>query len=254
MDKNAFNYEDEAIKSYVSENIAVIKIKGNVFDTITDLAESGKILSFINKAERASYIKVLLMISEPGALGDVEFGKFIQRMQPQQEGDSDEKKPVFEKLDRTREINILNRVISQLVEFKKISVMALQGDIVTPFFGGSLAMDFRYASEDMVYSLSHLKYGIHPGGALPFFLQHYLGHSKAVEILFKGGTITAKEAKELGLINEILPTHDFENQCLVELQKFCHLEQRVINTTKLLINFSRTALRHYFDLESALLH
>ena len=132
--------------------------------------------------------------------------------------------------------------------------MCLQGNIVTPFFGSSLSMDFRYASEDMSFSLAHLKYGLHPSGALPFFLSRYLNHSKAIEILFKCEKLTAKEALDLGLISAILPTEDFENHCLKEVEKICHLDTRVIHATKLLANFSRVELRNYFDIESALLH
>jgi hypothetical protein len=58
----------------------------------------------------------------------------------------------------------------------------------------------------------------------------------------------------LGLITAILPRADFENRCIEEIKKFCQMDLRVINTTKLLVNFSRAELRDYFDIESALLH
>jgi 2-(1,2-epoxy-1,2-dihydrophenyl)acetyl-CoA isomerase len=99
-----------------------------------------------------------------------------------------------------------------------------------------------------------LKYGLHPSGALPFFLPRYLGYSKAKEILFKCEKITAQEAFDLGLINMIFPVVDFENHCLNEIEKICHLDTRVIHATKLLGSFSRVELRNYFDIESALLH
>lgn len=246
-----FQYEDEVLKTYVEEDIAIINVKCNVFNAITDLAESGKFISLFHIAERAKEIKAILLLNEGGCYNEEEYENFLSRLQ---EDEGDHRKSTYEKVDRTRQINILNRVITQISDFKKISVFGLRENVVTPFFGSSLAADFRFANEDMSFSLAHLRFGVHPGGALPFFLPHYVGHGKAVEILLKGEKIEAKQALELGLITEIFPTEGFEKRCLAEIHKLCQLNTRVINTTKLLLNFSRSDLRRYFDVESALIH
>ena len=253
--RDEFNFKTGEFHSYLKEDIAVIKIKCKVFETITSLGESGRMLSLIQTAERIPDVKALVILNQPGCMNEEAYDKFLHRILNRGiDPDAPEGEGIIQKIDRVREINILNRTISQLVEFKKISVMALQGNIVTPFFGASLAVDFRYASEDMSFSLAHLKYGLHPTGALPFFLPRYVSHSKAIEILFKEERISAKEAMELGLVNAIFPTEDFENRCLNEIEKLCHLDTRVIHSTKLLANFSGSELRNYFDIEAALLH
>lgn len=247
-----FWYEDGVLKTYIEEDIAVIKVKCNVFDAITDLTESGKFISFFNMAERRADVKALMVMNEGECLNEEEYDKFLRGLVEIEEGKDEQL--FFENIDRTRQINVLNRVITQLAEFKKISVMAQQGNIVTPFFGCGLAADFRLASEDVTYSLSHLKYGIHPGGALPFFLPRYLGFGRAIEILFKGETIPVDKAKEMGLVTDIFPNENFEKRCLQEVHKLCNLNQRVILNTKLLLHYSRQELHDYFDTESALLH
>ncbi|UCH94500.1 MAG: enoyl-CoA hydratase/isomerase family protein [Candidatus Aminicenantes bacterium] len=254
--RDEFSFKTPEFQSYLHEDIAVIKIKCNVFETITDLAESGKLLSLIQLAERIPDVKALVVLNEPGCMDEEEYDKFLHRILDRGRDPyaDDEGGGMIQKVDRVREINVLNRTITHLVEFKKISVMGLQGNIVTPFFGASLSVDFRYAAEGMSFSLAHLKYGLHPTGALPFFLPRYVSHSKAIEILFKYEKITAKEALDLGLVTTILPAADFENHCLAEIEKLCHLDTRVIHSTKLLANFSRIELRNYFDVESALLH
>jgi enoyl-CoA hydratase/carnithine racemase len=250
-----FFYEDQVLKTYVEEDIAVIKIKCNVFSAITDLAESGKFISFFHVAERNPNIKALLILNEGGCLNEEEYDKFLHKLMSEDESQENEVgELIFEKIDRTRQINVLNRVITQMVEFRKICVMGQQQNVVTPFFGAGLAADFRFGSEDMSYSLSHLKYGLHPGGALPFFLPHFVGHAKAVEILFKGEKIEAQEALALGLLSDIFPADGFEKRCLQEIHKLCKLDFRVIHTTKMLLNFSKADLRQYFDTESALIH
>jgi enoyl-CoA hydratase/carnithine racemase len=254
--RDEFNVKTDEFQSYLKEDIAVIKIKCHVFDALTDLAESGKMISLIQLAERIPDVKALLLLNEPGCMDEEEYDKFLHRILDRgiDPYAPEETQGIIQRVDRIREINILNRTISHLVEFKKISVMGLQGNIVTPFFGASLSTDFRYASEDMSFSLAHLKYGLHPSGALPFFLPRYINHSKAIELLFTCEKISGQEALELGLVNRILPSADFENHCLQEIDKLCHLDTRVIHATKLLANFSRVELRNYFDIESALLH
>jgi enoyl-CoA hydratase/carnithine racemase len=213
-------------------------------------------ISLIQLAERIPDVKALMVTNEPGCMDEEKYDQFLHRILERgiDPYAPEETRGIVQKIDRVREINILNRAITHLVEFKKISVMGLQGNIVTPFFGTSLALDFRYAADDMSFSLAHLKYGLHPSGALPFFLPRYVSHSKAIEILFKCEKLTAQEALDLGLVNSILPAADFENHCLKEIEKICHLDTRVIHATKLLANFSRIELRNYFDIESALLH
>lgn len=254
--RDDFNFESVELHSYLREDIAVIKIKCKVFDALTDLAESGKLISLIHAAERVPDVKALMIINEAGCMDENEYDKFLHRILDRgiDPYAPEEQRGVIQKVDRVREINILNRAINHLVEFKKISVMALQGNIVTPFFGASLSVDFRYAAEDTSFSLAHLKYGLHPTGALPYFLPRYLGQSKAVELLFRGERISAGEAMDLGLVNAIFPSKDFENKCIAEIEKFCHLDTRVIHATKLLLHFSKAELQHYFDTEAALLH
>ena len=254
--RDEFNVKTDEFQSYLREDIAVIKIKCHVFDSLTDLAESGKMIALIQLAERIPDVKALLVLNEAGCMDEEEYDKFLHRILERgiDPFAPEETRGVIQRVDRIREINVLNRVITHLVEFKKISVMGMQGNIVTPFFGASLSVDFRYGAEDMSFSLAHLKYGLHPSGALPFFLPRYVCHSKAIELLFRCEKISVNEALELGLVNRILPAADFENHCIQEIDKLCHLDTRVIHATKLLANFSRIELRNYFDIESALLH
>jgi enoyl-CoA hydratase/carnithine racemase len=62
--------------------------------------------------------------------------------------------------------------------------------------GASLAADFRFASENTVLALCHLKLGVHPAGALPYFLPKYVNYANVYNILFSGKNISADEALE----------------------------------------------------------
>ena len=153
--------------------------------------------------KKQNFHKLLLLINERCCFSEKEYSEFINSISGKGIGSGKEK-------IRLRQINILNRFIMEMMNFKKLVISCLSGNIVTPFFGASLSADFRFASEDMVFSLSHLKLKVHPSGALPYFLPKYVGFSKANELLFSDREISAKEALKLGLVNKILITDNFE--------------------------------------------
>jgi enoyl-CoA hydratase/carnithine racemase len=249
---NGFEFEDSSLKAYLSEGIAVVRIQADSFATLTDLAESGRFLALFHQAEVNSQARALLLLSRPGVVADDEYEKFICHEdaalgQPGQ--------ITHLKTQVIRHINVLNRIVTQIADFKKIFAFGLQGSVVTPFFGASLAADFRFASKDMFFSPAHCRHGLHPTGALPYLLPRYVGQGKAAEILFKGEPLDAAAALALGLVTAVLPGDDFERRCIKALQPWCELPGEVILSSKLLLNHAnRLGLKRYFDTEAALLH
>ncbi len=249
---NGFDFEDQSLKAYLADGVAVLSVRVVSISAITDLAESGRFLALFHEAEVNNQVRALLLIGLPGGFADGEYEKFICQEeavlgQPGQ--------PTHLKTQIIRHINILNRVVTQMADFKKIFAVGLQGSVVTPFFGASLAADFRFASQDMFFSPAHCRHGLHPTGALPYFLPRYVGQAKAAEILFKGEPLDAAALLDLGLITEVLPGDDFERRTIQALQPWCALPGEVILSSKLLLNHAnRLGLKRYFDTEAALLH
>ncbi len=249
---NGFAFEDSSLKAYLSDGIVVVRIQAASFAALTDLAESGRFLALFHQAEINNQVRALLLMSQPGVFADNEYEKFICHEEAVlgQPGQA-----THLKTQVIRHINILNRVVTQIADFKKIFAFGLQQSVVTPIFGASLAADFRFASRDMVFSPAHCRHGLHPTGALPYFLPRFIGQGKAAEILFKDEPLEAAAALELGLVTEVLPADDFERRCINALQPWCELPGEVILSSKLLLNHAnRLGLKRYFDTEAALLH
>jgi enoyl-CoA hydratase/carnithine racemase len=239
---------------YPRESVAVIKINDKIFDLVTDLEESDHLMDVIKKSENDKKIMALLITNEPGCFGEDIYDQFIHEILEQHSHTNKDDLPDFtEKNIRFREINILNKFIREILDYQKLCYAGINGDIVTPFFGTSLAADFRYATENTRFILAHNKFGLHPSGALPFFLSNYLSHSKAIEIQLSHD-ISAKEAKKLGLINHIFSEENFEDQCLDIINKHLHCSTCTIQRTKQLTNFSRKDLYNYFRFEASLLN
>ena len=234
--------------------MALIYIKEKVFDFITDVNLSSQLIDFIDQTDQDPNTKVLVFYNAPESFDDEQYDKYIYSIMEKKKSVDKGGTPCFtEKNVRFREINILNTIIKRMANSQTLIVSGLQGTVVTPFIGAAMVADFRFASENAVFSMAHNRYGLHPSGGLPFFLSSYLHHSKALEIQM-GEHILAKDALELGLINKLLPNENFEDQLIKEIQPYLQLPFCTIRDTKRLTNFSRKGLVEYFEYEASLLN
>lgn len=236
------------------DEVAILHVKDRVFDFITDVSLSSQLIDFIDDVDRDPHIKALLFYNSPESFDDEQYDKFIYKIMKKGGKASEMSSPCFqEKNLRFRELNILNTIIKRMANSQTLIVSGIQGTIVTPFVGAAMVGDFRYASENAVFSMAHNRYGLHPSGGLPFFLSSYLNHSKALELQMSENLL-AKDALELGLVNKILPNEDFANQLIKQITPWLKLPFCTIRDTKRLTNFSRRGLNDYFEYEGSLLN
>ncbi len=57
-------------------------------------------------------------------------------------------------------------------------------------------------------SIPFVRFGIIPEFGATYLLPHLLGIAKACELAFTGKTITVSQAKEMGLVNEVVPASE----------------------------------------------
>jgi len=248
------NIERKSFVTSFENNVVTMEIKEGVFHLVTDINESNLLIDFIKETEGNPEVKALFIINEEGYYGEKQYDDFITSILGHQEDCDDISPPKFEHKDiRFREINILNKIIKVLSEYRKLCFSGIDGDIVTPFIGASLSMDIRYATEGTRFIMAHNKYGLHPSGALPFFLSQYIHHSRALDIQFRD-EFDVEEAHQLGLVNKIFPKDNFKKRCLHEIEHFIRCENSTISVTKRLTNYTRKALAEYFLYEASLLN
>lgn len=68
-----------------------------------------------------------------------------------------------------------------------------------------LACDIRIAADDAKLALNFVKLGLHPGMGATWLLPRAVGPQAAADLLFTGRTLTASEAKEIGLVYRVYP-------------------------------------------------
>ena len=245
-------FSNDEFSCVVENEIAVLTIKGNAFKSIATLQRNLDILPWFSEVEQSPDVRGVLILNEKDAMSEQAYVDFLKETVGD-EFDAEHPKEIsrFVKDEiRAREINILGNLIRRLVNFRKIIITGIHGDIVSPFFGLALAADFRFISSDSNFLLSHIKYRLHPSGALPFFLPLYLSQAKVIDILFRGEKISAPELKKLDLVNEVFDETDFRQQAVLKAAEICNVSLNVVHSTKKLLYGYRKDLEDYLNIES----
>ena len=241
------------LNCYLDSNLAIIRIADNSFQNISNLSYSEKMLEFYDHVENDPEIKGLLVVNSENSYSRKAYHDFLCEISGKQmDFEHPEKISEFDKkLMRVREITLLQRFILKAVEFSKLLIIGVQGEVVTPFIGASLASDFRIVSANARFSFSHIKYGLHPSGALPFFLPRFVGHGLATELLMTGRPLMADEALQAGIANKVVEEDkDFFQECLDYARNLCKIDLDVMRTTKKFLFNYKEELVKYLEIES----
>lgn len=247
------DFENDIVRYYVENNTGVLRFKEKIFESFSNLDMGNLLQSFLDWIEQDKVVKSILILNEPHAYSEKGYSSFLNQILQRDENNNYTGKVIPEmRVLRARQMNAFRNFILKIINFSKIVVFGLRGEIVTPFIGTVLAGDFRYATEDTVFSMAHLKYNVHPVGAAPFFLGRFVGHAKALELLFGNRLISADEALKLGLVNEIISEKEFETKCKDKADYFASFNSRMIELTKSLTFNIKKDLDLYFTEESHL--
>ena len=95
-----------------------------------------------------------------------------------------------------------------LAKVRKPVIASINGPAVG--FGCTLTLvcDIRIASEKARFSMAFTRVGVSPEFGSTYFLPRLVGMGKACELVFTAKMIDAKEAKELGLVNQVVPADE----------------------------------------------
>lgn len=74
----------------------------------------------------------------------------------------------------------------------------------------ALACDMRIAAEDAVLALNFTKLGLSPGMGATWLVPQLVGPARALDLLTTGRTFRGLEARELGLVERVVPAAELE--------------------------------------------
>jgi len=76
----------------------------------------------------------------------------------------------------------------------------------------ALSCDMIIAADDSFFTLAYSHIASSPDGGATYYLPRLVGTKKAMEIALLGDRFTAAEAKELGMINRVVPPAEIEEE------------------------------------------
>jgi 2-(1,2-epoxy-1,2-dihydrophenyl)acetyl-CoA isomerase len=94
------------------------------------------------------------------------------------------------------------------------------------------------ASEIASFIIAYSGIGLSPDGSATYFLSRLVGLKKATEIIFMNEPIRAVEALQLGIVNQVLSTDEFEKGVSVVARKLAQGPTATYGRTKKLIRKS----------------
>ncbi len=128
------------------------------------------------------------------------------------------------------------RVLRRIETMEKPVIAAVNGYALGGGCELAMACDIRIASDKAKFGQPEVGLGILPGFAGTQRLSRLVGVSKAKELIFTGCVITAKEAKECGLVNQVVRAGNLIDESILLAKKIASNGQRAVRYAKIAIN------------------
>jgi 2-(1,2-epoxy-1,2-dihydrophenyl)acetyl-CoA isomerase len=109
--------------------------------------------------------------------------------------------------------------IPALLSIQKPMIAAINGTAVGLGFTLCLPFDIRILAEEAKIILPFLRVGIAPEFGSTYFLPRLIGVSKALELLYTNRPVDAQEAKEIGLVNQVVSPDKLKEKTLKLAEK-----------------------------------
>lgn len=108
----------------------------------------------------------------------------------------------------------LHRIPKKLAEIDKPVIAAVNGLASGAGVDVSLQCDIRFAARSANFRVSYTAFGLVPGNGGTYFLPRIVGEAKALELFWSAEPISAEEALDIGMVNQVFEDHEFMQRCL----------------------------------------
>ena len=99
------------------------------------------------------------------------------------------------------------------------TIAMVNGPAVADGFDWALACDLRIGSEKARFMNAFLQMGLVSNTGATWFYPRALGVGKALELLYTGDWLGAEEARELGVLNKLVPVDQLEEETMALARK-----------------------------------
>jgi enoyl-CoA hydratase len=125
-----------------------------------------------------------------------------------------------------------NEAFGRFESLSKPIVAAIEG---LAYGGGceiSMACDLRITGEGAKFALPEVRLGVVPGSGGLFRLPELVGPARAMQLMYLGEPIDAREAERLGLLNEVVPDGEALPRALYVARSISRLPKEAVAAIK----------------------
>lgn len=127
-------------------------------------------------------------------------------------------------------------------------IAAVNGPAIGAGFDLCNMADVRIASEKAKFGETFLNLGIIPGDGGAWLMQRLIGYQRAFELTLSGRVIDAAEAKELGIVMDVVSPDQLMDHVSKLAQRFASQPPKAVRLTKRLMKMAqRTELKDFLD-------
>ena len=116
--------------------------------------------------------------------------------------------------DLLKGLHILHFAIYRLRRMNKPVLCSVQGAAAGAGVSLAAACDLTIAADDAYFVLAYANIGISPDASSTYFLPRLLGMRKALELALLAERVDAAEAREMGLVNKVVPADQLMEETL----------------------------------------
>ena len=115
----------------------------------------------------------------------------------------------------------LKELYASMYYHKKIIIAQVEGHAIAGGCGLATVTDFTFSIPEANFGYTEVKIGFVPAIVMVFLLRK-IGETKAKELLLTGKLITALEAKNYQIINDVFNKENIKDEVFSFAQKLCH--------------------------------
>ncbi len=135
----------------------------------------------------------------------------------------------------------------QFLALDKPVIAAVNGHAIGGGMDIALWCDLRIASEKAIFAEMYIARGLIPDLGGIFLLPRLIGHARACEVLLTGDKFDAQTAKEMGIVNRVVPHEKLMDEAMALAKSICKNPPLGVKMTKRLLNMNR---RNQWPLEN----